>query len=317
MVAERSRPQGKGIVIVTGSSGFIGAATIKRLAAEYIVVGFDQTLPTHPPAEAECIRVDLTSEDSIKAAFGRVRAAYGGRIASIVHLAAYFDNSGKPDAKYEEVTVGGTERLLRQARESETEQFVLASTMLVHAPGEKGRPINEDWPLEAKLPYPESKRRAEQLVRDQRASVPLAIIRPAGVYDDQCRNPFLAHQIARIYERTATSLVYPGDLDAGQSALHLDDLTEALFRLVARRFELPPETVLLLGEPETLSYGTLQKTLGRLIHEEDWDTRIIPKPLAMAGAWIEDEVLDEDPFIRPWMVEVSDDHYELDISRAR
>ena len=31
---------------------------------------------------------------------------------------------------------------------------------------------------------------------------------------------------------------------------------------------------------------------------------------------MQDEVLDEDPFIRPWMVEIADDHYELDISRA-
>lgn len=318
MVAERSsKHQSKGIVIVTGSSGFIGAATIKRLAAEHIVVGFDLVLPPHPRPEAECLRVDLTSEDSIKAAFERVRAAYGERIASIVHLAAYFDNSGKPDARYEEVNVHGTQRLLGQAQAFGIEQFVFASTMLVHAPGEKGRPIDEDWPLDAKLPYPESKRRAEQLVREQRGPIRLAIIRPAGVYDDQCHNPFLAQQIARIYERAATSLVYPGDLDAGQSALHLSDLTEALFRIVERRFELPPETVLLLGEPETLSYGAIQKTLGRLVHDEDWHTQIIPKPLAIAGAWIEEELLDEDAFIRAWMVDASDDHYELDISRAR
>ena len=36
------------------------------------------------------------------------------------------------------------------------EQFVFASTMLVHAPTESGRPISEDWPLEPKSPYPQS-----------------------------------------------------------------------------------------------------------------------------------------------------------------
>ncbi|MGT4071569.1 UNVERIFIED_CONTAM: hypothetical protein I5919_22595, partial [Aeromonas hydrophila] len=30
-----------------------------------------------------------------------------------------------------------------------------------------------------------------------------------------------------------------------------------------------------------------------------------------------DEVLDEEPFIKPWMVDFADDHYELDIGRAR
>lgn len=37
MVVKRTS---NGIVVVTGSSGFIGAAAIKRLAASYTVVGF-------------------------------------------------------------------------------------------------------------------------------------------------------------------------------------------------------------------------------------------------------------------------------------
>ena len=43
----------------------------------------------------------------------------------------------------------------------------------------------------------------------------------------------------------------------------------------------------------------------------------LPKPLVQAGAWVQDEVLAHDPSIRPWMVEIADDQYELDISRAR
>jgi uncharacterized membrane protein len=39
--------------------------------------------------------------------------------------------------------------------------------------------------------------------------------------------------------------------------------------------------------------------------------------LAKTGAWIEGEILQEEPFIKPWMVDFADDHYELDITRAR
>jgi nucleoside-diphosphate-sugar epimerase len=28
-------------------------------------------------------------------------------------------------------------------------------------------------------------------------------------------------------------------------------------------------------------------------------------------------ILDEDPFIKPWMIDFADDHYALDVSRAR
>ncbi len=194
---------------------------------------------------------------------------------------------------------------------------MFASTMLVHAPSTPGKRIDEDSPLDAKLPYRESKIRTERLIHDQRGRLPVVIVRPAGVYDDLCHATFLAHQIGRLYERRLISHVYPGDLDAGQSYLHLDDLTEALLRIVERRNDLPHELALLLGEPEALSFGETQRLLGRLIHDEDWETRQISKSLARTGAWVEGEVLDEDPFIKPWMVDIADERYELDISRAR
>ncbi len=74
----------------------------------------------------------------------------------------------------------GTERLLRALKEFEVEQFVFASTMLVHAPGKKGQPIDEDWPLDPKLPYRASKVRTEKLIREQHGDIPVAIVRPPG-----------------------------------------------------------------------------------------------------------------------------------------
>ena len=237
-------------VLVTGSSGFIGRATVLRLAERYTVVGLDRDLPPHPPPVAECVCVDLTSDASVRAAMERVRAGYGTRIASIIHLAAYFDLTGEPNPNYETVTVQGTARLLQALKAFQLEQFVFASTMLVHAPARRGQRIDEDWPLDAQnLPYRESKLRTERLIREARDGIPVVLIRPAGVYDDQGHAAFLAHQIARIYERKLNSRVYPGDLDTGQAYLHLDDLTAALLRIVERRNELPPELPLLLGEP--------------------------------------------------------------------
>ncbi len=307
----------KDVVIVTGSSGFIGSAVVEKFAARFRLVGFDREISPHPPPAAECVCIDLTSDASVEAAFARVRTAYGKRIASVIHLAAYFDLTGEPNPKYEEITVRGTERLLRALQSFDVEQFVFASTMLVHAPSTPGTRINEDWPLDAKLPYRESKIRTERLIHDQRGRIPVVVVRPAGVYDDLCHGTFLAHQIARIFERRLISHVYPGDLDAGQSFVHLDDLTSAFLRIVERRTELPPELALLLGEPETLSFGEIQRLLGRLIHDEEWETRTIPKSVARTGAWVEGEVLDEDPFVKPWMVDSADERYELDISRAQ
>ena len=81
-------------VVVTGSSGFIGAALVKELAKNYRVVAFDRETSPHPPVVAECICIDLTDNDSITAAMQRLCTAYGNKIASVIHLAAYFDLSG-------------------------------------------------------------------------------------------------------------------------------------------------------------------------------------------------------------------------------
>lgn len=171
--------------------------------------------------------------------------------------------------------------------------------------------------MDPKLPYRASKIRTESLIREQHGELPVVFVRPAGVYDDQGHAVFLAHQIARIYERKLNSRVYPGNLDTGPPYIHLEDLVDALVRIVQRRKALPPVQPLLLAEEETLTFRELQHQIGCLLHGEEWDTRRIPQALASAGAVLEEKVLDEDPFIRPWMVEIASDHYEVDISRAR
>jgi len=305
-------------IVVTGSSGLIGSALVNRLADRYRVVGFDLERPPHPPPVAECVCVDLTSDDSVQAGLDRVRHGYGERIASVIHLAAYYDFSGEPSPKYEAITVQGTGRLLRGLKGFQVEQFVFSSTMLVHAPCEPGERIDEDWPLDPKWDYPKSKVQTEELIRQERGGIPSVLLRIAGVYDDFCRSIPLAHQIQRIYERRLTSRVYPGDTSRGQAFVHLHDLLEALILVVERRTQLPPDLTLLIGEPETPSYEELQREFGRLIHDEPWETQQIPKPLAKTGAWFQDNMpFAEEPFIKPWMIDLADDHYALDITKAR
>lgn len=304
-------------VLITGSSGLIGRAVVQRLARDYRVIGFDRDGPPHPPREAECVCVDLTSDTSVEAGFRRLRYGYGDRLASVIHLAAYYDFSGDPSPLYDEITVRGTARLLRQLQAFEVEQFVFSSTMLVHAPCEPGQRIDESWPLEPKWDYPRSKVATEELIRAERGDIPAVSLRVAGVYDDTCHSIPLANQIQRIFERKLTSRVYPGDVSRGQAFVHLDDVIEAIAATVSARRRLGPDETILVGEPETLSYDELQRTFARLIHDEEWETRSIPKAIAKVGAWLEDHVPGEDAFIKPWMVDLADDHYALDIGHAR
>ena len=305
------------VVIVTGSDGFIGRKAAQRLSAQFNVVGFDLEL-SEDPALAHSFAVDLASDESVAKALEEVKRRCGARIASVIHLAAYFDLSGEPDPRYREITVNGTRRLLAGLQGFAVEQFVFASTMLVHAAGRPGETIDEDRPLEPKFPYRNSKIDTEQLIHDERGPIPVVYLRAAGVYDDMCHNAFLAKQIARIHERSPKSHVYPGDLATGQSFVHIDDLVEAFVRLIEHRLELPEEWPVLIGEPEAMGFGELQNEIARHLHGlGHWDTWEIPKAVAKAGSFIEADMLGEEPFIRPWMVDIADDHYALDIARAR
>jgi nucleoside-diphosphate-sugar epimerase len=313
-------PEKRATIIVTGSGGFIGQAVCKAFVSDdYAVVGFDRPDALKPQAGVMDIPCDLTSEQSVAEAVSRVLRDSGGPVASVIHLAAYYDFSGEPSPLYEQVTIQGTERLLRQLTTARPEQFVFSSTMLVHAACEPGQYINEDWPLDPRWDYPQSKVRTEQLIRAEHDRMPVVLLRIAGVYTDRCQSLPLAHQMQRIYERRLTSKVFPGDTSRGQSFVHLDDVIDAFRATVARRTTLPREAIILIGESEPLSYDDLQRAFaGHIQGESDWETTRIPKAVAKAGAWIQDQIPGvEEPFIKPWMIDLADDQYALDISRAR
>lgn len=312
---EGARALDREVILITGSSGLIGSQIVKRLAKMFRVIGLDNTGSPFPPTEAECVCYDITSEDSIRAAMERVRYGYGNKIASVIHLAAYYDFSGKPSPLYQEVTVKGTEKFLHVLQNFEVGQFIFSSTNLIYKPTKPGQKISEDCPLEANWDYPESKIDTEEIIRENRGNIPAVLLRLAGVYDDQGHSIPIAHQIQRIYERQFTSHFYSGDISHGNVFIHSDDLVDAIEKTVEKRNDLPDEIAINIGEPKTLSYEELQRTLGKLIHGEDWETYELPKALAKAGAWGMD--LFGDPFIKPWMIDRADDHYELDISRAR
>src|SRR5690606_304060 len=126
----------------------------------------------------------------------------------------------------------GTRRLLHALRGFDVEQFVYASTMLVHAPCAPGERIDENQPVEPRWAYPESKAAAEAEIREHHGSMPYVILRLAGVYDEHRSVPTVAQQIARIYDRDFRSHLYSGDTGVGQAMLHREDLLDAVRRTI-------------------------------------------------------------------------------------
>ena len=312
------------LVLMTGAAGKLGQALARSLGNSYRVVGLDRKAQsTHFPV----FEADFASAASIDLALHKVRDAFGASIASVVHLVAYFDFSNADDPRYRSVNVEGTRHLLRALQAFEVEQFVYASTMLVHAPCRPGELIDESHSIDPRWAYPRSKAAAEEVVRQEHGRIPYVNLRLAGVYDEQSLVPTMAQQFARIYERDMQSYFYSGSTLVGQAMLHRDDMLDAFQRAIDRRKALPRETAILVGEVDAIGYDALQDRLGALMHGvDDWPTVQVPKAIAAAGLWAQarlepviPDAIDKGapPFVRPFMAEMADDHYALDTRRAR
>jgi nucleoside-diphosphate-sugar epimerase len=306
----------KPVVLITGSEGLIGDALVHALARDYRTVGFDIERPHKDPIELDFISCDLTKDESVENALATMEQREGRSVASVIHLAAYYDFSGDASPLYKELTIEGTRRLLRGLQRFEVEQFVFSSTHIVHKPSDSGEPLDEASPVEPAWAYPKSKLATERLIQRERGRIPAVILRIAGVYNEDGHTVPIAQQIDRIAGKDLESYFFPGDPESGQAFVHLDDLVDLLRRVIERRAQLSPYEVFLVAEPDKMSYDDLQETIGELVHGREWPTIRIPGIVAKAGAWVQTQ-LDEDAFIRPWMIDHADDDYPVSIDYAR
>lgn len=307
---------GNQIILITGISGRIGSKVAKYFSPDYQIIGFDITPPVDQ--KAVFIKVDISSDESVMKGFKQLKKDYGDKIVSVIHLAAYYSFAEPESQKYDQITVKGTQRLLKGLADFQLEQFIFSSTMLIYKPTQPGVKITEDSTIAPSWGYPRSKTQTEQLIHELRRGFSSVNLRIAGVYDDKCHSIPLSNQMQRIFEKQIEAHLFSGDTHCGSSFVHMDDLVEAIGLCVKKRKELPEEINFLIGEAKTFSYDELQKKMAHSLYKKDWTTWRIPKPLAKIGAWFQDHLPFIKPsFIKPWMIQIADDHYELDISKAK
>ena len=291
---------------------------MRELHHKYDVVGLDNDRSTEIEGLHDLIYCDLLEPNSVREAFQKLGERHGKHIASFIHLAAYYDFTGEDSPLYDKLTVEGTRLILEHLQAFQVEQFVFSSTILVMKPSADGTPIDESSPLQAEWRYPESKLQTEQLIDQNRGDMPAIVLRIAGVYDDWGRAVPVVQQIKRIYEKDLESYFFPGDDDHGQTMIHIDDLVGCVDRIIEKRNELQGFQPFLIGEPDVMSYEELQDQIGELVHGEEWPSIRIPKPLAKLGAMAKQTLGgDDESFIQPWMVDLADQDYRVDISKAR
>jgi hypothetical protein len=167
-------------IFITGGSGFVGRATIRRfVAAGHRVramsrsAGSDATIRA---LGAEPVRCNL--ED--------VSASHVRGAEIVIHAAAFVEQWGPVDA-WDRVNVGGTRRMLQAARDAGVKRFIHIGTEAALVRGQALHHVDESHPLALDSPYPycRTKALAEQAVRaanDPAAGFATLVLRPRFIW---------------------------------------------------------------------------------------------------------------------------------------
>jgi len=308
------------LILLTGCSGRIGEVIVKKFQGQNVqIVGFDIVAPKFSQSNFEYMKLDLTSEEEITKTLEAVRKKYGNTIASFIHLAAYYNFQGGRWEMYQKLSIDATNHLMKAMKSFRCEQFLFSSSMLAMEPCvDTHTPLTEASPMSESWEYPRSKKITEADLKKNHGTVPLVILRIAGCYDDECHSIPISNQIQRIYEHQMTARLFPGDKTHGACYIHLNDVAEAVKLCVQKRKELPQETTLLLGEEDVMTYDDLQREISHLVNGNEITTIRIPKIVAKVGAWAQNTLpFMPKTFIKPWMIDLADDHYAVDISKTK
>jgi len=173
------------MILVTGSSGFVGQSLIKRLTTEFepssiIAVVRNQSFDLD--VEVPCIEIgDLSNEINLSQMLQGVDV--------VVHCAgrAHVMNDRSPDAlaEFRKVNVQGTVNLARQAAAAGVKRFIFLSSIKVNGElTEMGKQFTDDDDPAPEDHYGISKYEAETALRQiaSDSGMELVVIRPPIVY---------------------------------------------------------------------------------------------------------------------------------------
>jgi len=214
-------------VLLTGASGYVGAAILDRLVSSGCAVRV-LALPETVERLVHRDRIEVV-EGSLADGAILTRAVQG--IEVVLHFAAALPSQATSDIIA--INVRGTESLLEASVASGVRRFVVASTMAVYDPVlRRSRwPIREDSPLlapgrRARSHYPQSKIDVENLVRrfHERTGLEYVIIRFPIVYGPGA--PLVENYIQMVLSRP--SLITSGaSLAPGMQWIQARDLAAA------------------------------------------------------------------------------------------
>ncbi|MCW2739935.1 MAG: Nucleoside-diphosphate-sugar epimerase, partial [Blastococcus sp.] len=233
-------------VAVTGASGNVGTALLRRLTAPSAGVAEVRGLARRrPPEIGPYDRVRWFAADLGEPAGEEVLAQFLDGVDTLVHL-AWALQPGRRPGDLHRVNVEGTRRVVRAAAAAGVQQVVHMSSIGAYAAGAVGQKVTEDWPTTGipSAQYSRDKSEAERVVREiaARSDFVLTVVRPTLVLQPEAGSSIgryflgpLVFGAARLLPGVVARLLPLPLPPVAVAFVHADDVADAIERMLDRR----------------------------------------------------------------------------------
>lgn len=309
-------------LLITGASGFIGRHLLRALASSYRIFALARGSPRLVGAPTgpgiEWLHADIGDGHQMTAVLEQLREA--GGVDLVIHLAGYYDFTGRNAPEYKHTNVEGMRNILEVSKALQPRCFIFASSAAACDFTSPGRFVTEDSAPDGKNPYSRSKRIGEELIREYRSDLRSCIVRFAALYSDWAEYEPLDYFLSTWLSPGWRRRLLGGRGESAIPYMHIDDAVDFCTRLIGRYERFESGQILLASVDGATSHYQLHAAATACQFGQRLHPIRFPRQACRMGIWMMDalgRMAGKRPFERPWMASCIDRRLEIDASRTR